>query len=320
MPPSPPADLASVVPVDVDEGLLRSLPLPPLGRGDDKDDRGRIVIVAGSTRTPGAALLAALAAMRVGAGKLQIATAEPVAQALAVAVPEALVEPLPATDDGNVSGAKAVDQLLELADGAQAMVLGPGLLGRREIADLVDGLADRLDEAVALVLDAGALGAAPESAATLRSRPAPVVVTPNPEELAALSAALVGGQGGGGENTRDADGGTGPAGPGPMAVAVALRLGAAVACGPWVTGPGQPLYRHDIGDVGLATSGSGDVLAGVVGGLCARGCDAITAALLATHLHGLAGRRLSRRTGRLGYLARELLDELAPALATVYEP
>ena len=81
----------------------------------------------------------------------------------------------------------------------------------------------------------------------------------------------------------------------------------------YIVSPGGRAFRFEGGGVGLATSGSGDALAGIVGGLCARGADPLTAALWGVYLHGEAGRTLAERIGRIGFLARELLDEV-PAL------
>lgn len=80
-----------------------------------------------------------------------------------------------------------------------------------------------------------------------------------------------------------------------------------------VAAPDGKAWRYTGGDVGLATSGSGDVLAGIIAGLAARGADATTAALWGVYLHGEAGNALASRQGRIGFLARELSAEL-PAL------
>jgi NAD(P)H-hydrate repair Nnr-like enzyme with NAD(P)H-hydrate dehydratase domain len=81
-----------------------------------------------------------------------------------------------------------------------------------------------------------------------------------------------------------------------------------------IVSPDGRAFRFEGGGVGLATSGSGDTLAGIVGGLCARGADPLTAALWGVSLHGEAGRRLSRDVGRVGFLARELLDLVPPLM------
>ena len=78
----------------------------------------------------------------------------------------------------------------------------------------------------------------------------------------------------------------------------------------FIVAPDGRAFRFTGGGVGLATSGSGDALAGIVGGLAARGADPLTAALWGVHLHGEAGRALAKRIGRIGFLARELLDEV----------
>ena len=85
-------------PARLDADLLKSFPLPPLAEDGDKEDRGRALVIGGSAEVPGAAILAGTAALRAGAGKLQIATEESVALAIGVAVPEARViagPPLP---------------------------------------------------------------------------------------------------------------------------------------------------------------------------------------------------------------------------------
>src|SRR4051794_33744022 len=106
-------------PVQVTTGLLREWSLPGL-QDADKEDRGQVLVVGGAVQTPGAVLLAATAALRCGAGKLQIATARTVAPTLAVTIPEAFVQGLPETPSGAVSAA-AAEAVIELAEHAQAV-------------------------------------------------------------------------------------------------------------------------------------------------------------------------------------------------------
>ena len=82
----------------------------------------------------------------------------------------------------------------------------------------------------------------------------------------------------------------------------------------WIATPEGATYRYAGGNVGLATSGSGDTLAGIVAGLAARGAPPLHAVVWAVYLHGSAGRALAKRVGPLGFLARELLAELPPLL------
>ena len=84
-----------------------------------------------------------------------------------------------------------------------------------------------------------------------------------------------------------------------------------------VAAPGGGAWRDENADVGLGTSGSGDVLAGIMAGLLARGAEPAQAACWGTYVHAMAGQRLVPRMGRTGYLARELVDEVAPTIAMV---
>src|SRR3954465_12094571 len=109
----------------VTPALLRGWALPP--PGSDKNARGSVLVVGGAARTPGAVMLAGLAALRAGAGKLQMAVAEPAAVPLAIAVPAAPAARLPAAPvSGSVEGA-AADVVRDLAARADVVCLGPGL-------------------------------------------------------------------------------------------------------------------------------------------------------------------------------------------------
>src|SRR5690349_11217362 len=123
-------------PIELDEAALKALPLPRHREGDDKEDRGLVLIIGGSAENPGAALLAGQAAMRVGAGKLRIATCASVAAPLAIAMPEARIYAMAETPAGGVSAAES-ERLLQLAHRAAAVVVGPGMLDHQAIAAVV---------------------------------------------------------------------------------------------------------------------------------------------------------------------------------------
>lgn len=269
MPPSPPA-----------EADLDSLPLPTHGESSSKHDRGTVVVVGGSPATPGAALLAGLAALRAGAGRLRIATDAAVVTSLAVAVPEALVS----------------DDIFRACASADALLVGSGVLDADVAQRWLDAAISELDPEAVLVVDAGALPAAAERADRLRSLGGRVLLTPNVDELSAFDAQA----------------------PDDLP-ALADRLGAVIAVrGPetFVAVPGDGTCLVDrSGSVGLATSGSGDVAAGIAAGLAARGADPLTAAVWSAAVHGVAGERLAASVGPVSFLARELLDEIPSALA-----
>jgi hydroxyethylthiazole kinase-like uncharacterized protein yjeF len=275
--------------------LLRAWPLPDLDDDGTKHARGTVLVIGGATSTPGATLLAGLAALRAGAGRLQVATVDATAVALAVALPEAAVAGLPAGPNGSIAPA-AAETLAGMSTDADTVVLGPGLLGRDEARELLGALLPRL-QCRSLVLDAVALTALAGHEDLLAGRDG-VVLTPNAGELAALL---------------DDDEAEGLA----AAERVAKQYGAVVATHGWVATPDGDAWEEGAGGVGLGTSGSGDVLAGAVGGLLARGADPAQAAVWGQYAHAAAGDRLAARAGRVGFLARELLDELPQVLAAL---
>lgn len=298
---------ASDAPQRVDAGLLRAWPPPRPDADDDKEGRGRVVVVAGSREVPGSALLAGLAALRAGAGKLQLATSRSVAVPLAVALPEARVVGLP-EDAGGAMTAEAGAGVAELAERSAAVVIGPGMRGTDAVGRILEatlgscGNGGRANggRGAVLVLDAAAIGCLPRQRMTALLAPLDgrVVLTPNLTEMAVLVGCEV-------DDLPDDRAG--------LAADTARELGAVVVLKGGVTYTAAPdgrRFADGAGNVGLATSGSGDVLAGLIGGLAARGADPLQAAVWGVHVHAAAGDRLAERIGPLGYLARELVDEV----------
>ena len=284
----------------LDAALLQSdFPLPCLPEDGDKEERGRLLIVGGSREVPGAALLAARAGMRAGAGKLQIATAASVAIPLGLAMPEARVVACAETSEGCL-GAGAAETILALANDAQAVTIGCGLQGGAPLEDFLDDVFAG-GSGVPLILDAAVLASlAPRAAVVSRLRGG-VALLPHAGEMARLLDCEKE------EVERD---------PLHAARRAAERYNAvALVKGRFshIAAPDGRAFRFEGGGVGLATSGSGDVLAGLVGGLAARGADVLTATLWGVWLHGEAGRLLSEKIGRVGFLAREIAEE-APGL------
>src|SRR5687767_5191325 len=151
----------------LDRDLLRRFPLPHHPDDGDKEERGRLLVIAGSRELAGAALLAGVGGLRAGAGKLQIATGASVAAGHGVAVPEARVVGCPETDDGCIATG-AIGNLLEWAAGAQAILVGCGLQHGPPLEDMLDALlASGLDKP--LILDAAVLGSLAPRAGTLRA-------------------------------------------------------------------------------------------------------------------------------------------------------
>lgn len=285
--------------VEVSADLLRGWPLPSVAKDGDKDARGRVLVLAAGAQVAGATLLTAVAALRAGAGKLQIGAPRSLALALAVATPEARVIPAAETAGGELAP-EAAEDLARAFARCEAAVIGPGMLDQDAAGELALRLLQA--EGPALVVDAAAMQGLVEAPIRARARAGQMVLTPHAGEMAALAGLPRA------EVLAD-----------PLAVArwSAARLQAVVALkGPvtLVVSPDGKAWRHSGGDVGLATSGSGDVLAGIIAGLIARGASPAQAAVWGVYVHAQAGERLRSRIGRIGYLARELLDEVAPAL------
>lgn len=165
---------------EITEDLLRRWSLPDAG--GDKNSKGRLLVVGGSAQTPGAVLLAVEAALRVGAGKVQIATAGSAAAGLATAVPEAYVQALPEGDDGALSP-EAADIIADMADGMDAVLLGPGMTGADSSAALLERVVPGLSTTV--VIDATATAFLTKHPDGLGHLAGQVVLTPNLTELAA---------------------------------------------------------------------------------------------------------------------------------------
>jgi len=276
------------------------LPLPEVD--DDKEVRGRVLVIGGSTEIAGAVVLAATAALRAGAGKMQIATCRSLAPHVSMAVPEARVIGLPETKAGGIAPG-GLTQIEEELAGAQAVLVGPGMVDAAATARLMVNLLPRI-EGTTLVVDAEALAFlkdAPESLARLQGK---VVLTPHAGEMASLSGI-----------DKDAI----EAAPLDTVRNAVADLKAVVALKgreTFIAAPAsQNVYCNRAGNVGLATSGSGDTLSGVITGLAARGSTPFQAAVWGVYLHARAGDELARRTGPLGFLARELLAEIPPLMA-----
>ena len=264
----------------------------------DKSDRGTVLVIGGARRSPGAALLAGRAALRVGAGRLTLAVAESVAVAVAVAVPESGAVALP-EDDGTINGGRAVKALAADLETADVAVIGPGLDDAGQTAELLRGIGPLLNESAAVVLDAYALGVLHDLPEVHRRWAGRLVLTPNRKEAARLL---------GQEPDADLE-------PDKAALEIAAKYRAVVALHGVVAAPDGRMWEIPAGNPGLGTSGSGDVLAGAIGGFLARRASSEQAACWGTYLHSTAGDRLSAAQGPLSFLAGELLEAMPRVMA-----
>ena len=279
-------------PQEVTAATLHDWPLPEPGA--DKETRGRVLVVAGSRSTPGAALLAAEGCLRAGAGKLRIVTARSVAAALGAAVPEARITGVEETTGGSIS-ADAAEEVLELAEDCDVVLLGPGFVEVDCAAELLERVLPRVTTTV--VLDALASAFVTPRPKRLSELPGTFVLTVNPAELAETLGVA--------QEKAESD----PVG---LAGELARRTGATVLCGGTdkvIVGGGR-CWRVRVGGPGLGVSGSGDAQAGIVAGLAARGAEPAQAAVWGGFLHGSAGDVLAGRCGDVGFLARQIPAEV----------
>jgi ADP-dependent NAD(P)H-hydrate dehydratase len=294
--------------VDVTLELLQTMPLPEPGNATDKDTRGRVFLIAGSAISPGASLLAGEAALRSGAGKVLAGIPKAFAVAVAGVAPELGILSLEQTNKGEID-ANDFDKIEQSLGHCDAVLVGPGFMDEDNAGTLATRLLKATDRPI--VLDAAAITAFRDDAASLKNAHCIPILTPHAGEMSALS----------GRSNHELEND-----PIKVALATANRFGSIIVfkgATTYIAHPNGEAWRHRGGVTGLATAGSGDVLAGLLIGLIARGTPAISACLWSVYLHAKAGAYLARTIGSLGFLARELpavlprmLDESTGAGAT----
>jgi ADP-dependent NAD(P)H-hydrate dehydratase len=288
---------------NLDAELLRNWPLPVPAADGDKEVRGHVLVIGGSREMPGAVILAATAALRAGAGKLTIATGASVAQLVASAIHESRVIGLPETEGGGIA-IGAADMFDKLIGKIDAVLIGPGMQDEKAICAFTHALLPKFED-ITVVLDACAMSVVRGSQSYQEDaqnvRDTHLIMTPHAGEMAHLL--------GDEKDTIRGDACTAARDAAKNWNAIVALKGATT----FIASPNGDAWQHDGGNVGLATSGSGDVLAGIIAGLAARGATVAQAAAWGVLLHAHAGQNLAKRIGSIGYLAREIVDEI-PAL------
>jgi ADP-dependent NAD(P)H-hydrate dehydratase len=285
----------------IDARLLRRWPLPRLGEHADKVTRGDVLVVGGSMQIPGAVALAGEAALRAGAGRVQLGTVRGAALALAALFPEAKVIGLAQTPSGEIAR-RAAGQLEGDLAACDALVIGPGMRDHAVAEQLLRELSRSQHRPVA-VLDAAALRLFRRRNRLPRGKLAGIIATPHAGEMADLWGCPA-------EQVHDD--------PLSLAVEAARALNVTLVLKgvrTFIVDPDGRAFENVAGNSGLATAGSGDVLSGLIAGLAARGAEPVQAAVWGVYLHAKAGDALKRQIGPLGYLARELAAKVPAQLA-----
>jgi hydroxyethylthiazole kinase-like uncharacterized protein yjeF len=280
---------------EVDRVVLAEHAPPADGDATDKFDRGQVVVLGGDIETPGGVALAALATLRAGAGRAHVVTEPEVARSLAVANPELRVSPLPVD-------VRRERDLAESIGRADAVIVGTGCRDRARAGSLLEQVMPLVSEHATVCVDAAALRTIGDRPSLVAGCDGRVVLLPNVGEAADLLRVP----------RDDVDGDA----------RRALRQ--AVSCfhttiairgaTTWIGAPDHEPHVERAGHPALGTSGSGDVLVGIVAALAARGATAFGATLWGVHVHARGGEVLAARHGGLGLLARDLLDEIPRTL------
>ncbi len=271
------------------------------GRAPDmhKGDAGRLLIVAGAAGMTGAAAMTGLAATRSGAGLVHIACPESLNDILESICTEVLTRPVPETQQRSLA-LDAEEPIVQFAEGAHAMVLGPGLSQNPETAELARRLAARIE--LPMVIDADGLNAFAGRVGELRERPGPTVLTPHPGEMSRLTGDAVAEIQG--DRLKSARG-------------LAERTGCVVllkGAGTVIAAPDGEAWVNPTGNEGLASGGTGDVLSGMIGAFLAGGSTALAAAVAGAFYHGRAADVAAEADPR-GLVAPRLLDVLPGVFA-----
>ncbi len=291
----PPGALTAAGPAPLEWSGLESAcaALPPLALNAHKGSAGRLLLVAGSEEYRGAPVLAATAALRSGVGLCTVATPASIAEFIVGTIPEVIVESLPVTDSGELSSA-AAERVARLADGVDAIAIGPGLGGSAGVRPVVEAA---IAVHAPLLVDADGLNALADAPATIERDP-PTVITPHPGELARWLEDK--------PNAIDAERiEAAPRAADRWGVHVVLKGAPTV-----IADPDRRTALNLTGNPGLATGGSGDVLTGLLGALLAQGVPPPLAARAAPLLHGLAADWAAHDLGERGLVPSDLFRYL----------
>ncbi|MDP3014148.1 MAG: NAD(P)H-hydrate dehydratase, partial [Candidatus Subteraquimicrobiales bacterium] len=283
--------------------LERTAPLLPERKSDiHKKACGRVLVIAGSVGMTGAATLTSLSVLRSGAGLVTLGVPESLNDILEVKLTEVMTVPLRETKQRTLHY-KALNQVLSLLPDFDVVILGPGLSTHSDTVSLVRELVEKIE--LPLVLDADGLNAI-DDVKIFKKRKAPTIITPHPGELARLI----------GVSSREIQGDRvdfAKKSAKDWQVVIILKGARSV-----VSSPETALINMS-GNSGMASAGTGDVLAGLVGGFLAQGLTPLDSAILSTYLHGLAGDIAAEKKTEYCLIAGDLIDYLPEAIKMLLE-
>lgn len=267
---------------------------------------GHVLVLAGSRGKPGAALMAARACMRAGAGMVTIGVPEGIADILQSMVIEEMVLPLPDDGEGAFSPDALEKVLSFIAGNVDVCAVGPGIRVTAGTRRLVSGLV--CVSTVPLVIDADGINALQGNAAILKTAKSPVILTPHIGEMARLT------------DMRRTD---------LLADLVRTAKSFSPGFGSYLVLKGAPtlvaspegrLFINTTGNPGMATAGAGDVLTGMIAGLLGQGMDPLDASVLGVYLHGLSGDIAAEEKGMHSLIAGDIIESIPAAFLSLLRP
>ncbi|HEX7320543.1 MAG TPA: NAD(P)H-hydrate dehydratase [bacterium] len=265
----------------------------------NKGTFGNVLVIAGARGFSGAAAMSALSALKIGAGYVRLAAPEVVIDKLDPKLLEVVKVPLAQTAEGTISS-RAFAKLAPLLDKTDVVVVGPGITTHPETADFLFQLLPRVK--VPLIIDADAINIIAKKLAVLKTIRTPFTMTPHPGELSRLikqDTRLI--------NHDRID----------VAAKYARRFGAVMVLKgvpTAIASPQSEVYVNPTGNSGLAKAGTGDVLVGMIAGLCAQKVPLFYASVAGVFLHGLCADLLLDTMGKYSIMAGDLIRYLPKAI------
>lgn len=263
--------------------------LPQRAIESHKGDYGKILLLCGSLGYTGAAYLAAMGALRTGAGLVYLGVPQSIYAIEAVKCNEPIVFPLP--EEGGMLSSAAVDVIIPKLKDMDAVLIGPGLGKSEDVTAVVLGLLKSFTGPV--VLDADGINAVAPHMDIVRERRYPTILTPHPGEFARLGVNASEDRFASAQSFAKDNG----------CILVLKGHGTVIT-------DGDTLYRNPTGNPGMAVGGSGDVLAGMIVSLLGQGLQPLSAAACGAYLHGLAGDVCAEKLGQYGMLPTDMVEVL----------
>lgn len=282
------------------EGIKKIL--KPRQANSHKGSYGHLFVLAGSVGKTGAAAMTSMGAMRVGAGLVTLGIPKSLNSIMARKLTEVMTLPLAESSSG-VLGYEAVESIMPFIRDKKVMVLGPGLTASEPVTRLIIRLIS--ESKIPLVIDADAVNCLAKDVGILKRVKAPIVITPHPGEMARLVGMTA-------KDVQEDRIGVASRFAKENKVIVVLKGARTI-----IAKPSGRIYINPTGNPGMATAGTGDVLAGMIGGFIAQGYSSIDAANMAAYLHGMAGDEVAKKKGQIGMMATDILNILPQTINSI---